>query len=334
MSNALSENAMSDGPGSDDVILARGKRVLALERDALTESVESLGDDFVRAVKLISASRGRVIVSGVGKSGLVGRKIAATLTSTGTPAMFLHPVESLHGDLGMVSSDDVAILISKSGNTDELSGLIDALARLGVHLIAMTTARNSHLARHAEITIEIPAREEACPHDLAPTTSTTTTMAIGDALAVALLQERSFKADDFARLHPGGSLGRKLLTRVSDVMGLDALRVLAPTANMREAIVLLAEQRGIAVVVENGHVLGVITAGDLTRLLEREQSVFDVPVHRVMTGKPRLARDSELGSAVVHRMEQQRILAMPVVDDQDKLVGVVHLHDLLRAGAA
>ena len=151
---------------------------------------------------------------------------------------------------------------------------------------------------------------------------------------MALLQERSFKADDFARLHPGGSLGRKLLTRVSDVMGLDALRVLSPTANMREAIVLLAEQRGIAIVVEKGQVAGVITAGDLTRLLEREQNVFDVPVHKVMTSQPRMARDSELGSAVVRRMEQQRILAMPVVDEADLLVGVVHLHDLLRAGAA
>ena len=325
---------LNDGPGSDALILARGRRVLELERDALNDSVTALGEDFVRAVKLISSTRGRVIVSGVGKSGLVGRKIAATLTSTGTPAMFLHPIESLHGDLGMVGAGDVAILISKSGNTDELSGLIDALARLGVHLIAMTAARNSHLARHAEVTIEIPTREEACPHDLAPTTSTTATMAIGDALAVALLQEKGFKADDFARLHPGGSLGRKLLTRVSDVMGMNALRVLSPSANMREAIVLLAEQRGIAIVVENGHVAGVITAGDLTRLLEREENVFEVPVLGVMTSRPRMARESELGSAVVHRMEQFGILAMPVVDDAEHLVGVVHLHDLMRAGAA
>ncbi|MDQ6612832.1 MAG: KpsF/GutQ family sugar-phosphate isomerase, partial [Gemmatimonadota bacterium] len=256
MNAPRADYAMPDGPGTDAIILERGRRVLQLERDALTESAEKLGPDFVRAVKLISSSSGRVIVSGVGKSGLVGRKIAATLTSTGTPAMFLHPIESLHGDLGMVGADDVAILISKSGNTDELAGLIDALARLGVHVIAMTAARNSHLARHAEITLDIPTREEACPHDLAPTTSTTATMAIGDALAVALLQERSFKADDFARLHPGGALGRKLLTRVRDVMGLDALRVLGPGATMREAIVLLAEQRGIAIVVENGQVSG------------------------------------------------------------------------------
>jgi arabinose-5-phosphate isomerase len=316
---------LSEGPGSDDLILARGRRVLSLERDALAEAAEALDGEFVRAV--------RVIVAGVGKSGLVGRKIAATLTSTGTPATFLHPVESLHGDLGMVGSDDVAILISKSGNTDELAGLIDALARLGVHLVAMTTDRFSHLARHAEVTLVIPVREEACPHDLAPTTSTTATMAIGDALAVALLLEKGFRAEDFARLHPGGALGRKLLTRVNDVIDPAALRTLPPSATMREAVVLLAEQRGLAVIVEHGRVLGVITAGDLARLMEREADIFAISVIRVMTSTPKVARDLELGSSVVHRMEQHRIMAMPVVNERDELVGVVHLHDLMRAGA-
>ncbi|MEP6834813.1 MAG: SIS domain-containing protein, partial [Gemmatimonas sp.] len=220
-----------DGPGTDDVIVARGRRVLELERDALSEMHLALDDTFVRAVRLIAASKGRVIVSGVGKSGLVAKKIAATMTSTGTPAIFLHPIDSLHGDLGMVGSDDVAILISKSGNTDELSGLIEALARLGVHLIAMTTNATSHLARQSEVTLVVTGREEACPHDLAPTTSTTATMALGDALAVALLQEKSFQADDFARLHPGGSLGRRLLTRVGDVMDMNAMVVLSPDSN-------------------------------------------------------------------------------------------------------
>lgn len=323
-----------DGPGSDDVIIARGRRVLELERDALEDMHQSLGATFVRAVRLIAASKGRVILSGVGKSGLVARKIAATMTSTGTPAIFLHPIESLHGDLGMVGSDDVAILISKSGNTDELSGLIEALARLGVHLIAMTTDTTSHLARHAEITLEIAGREEACPHDLAPTTSTTATMALGDALAVALLQEKSFNADDFARLHPGGSLGRRLLTRVGDVMDMNPLVVLSPDATMRDAIMLLASQRGIAIISEHDKVLGVITSGDLARFLEKDASALDTPVHRVMTVTPRTARENELGSAVVHRMEQVRIMAMPVLDENGKLIGVVHLHDLMRAGAA
>lgn len=316
------------------MIVERGRRVLLLERDALTDMQASLGADFVRAVRRIANTKGRVIVSGVGKSGLVGRKIAATLTSTGTPAVFLHPVESLHGDLGMVGADDVAILISKSGNTDELSGLIEALARLGVHLIAMTTERNSHLARHAEITLVVAGREEACPHDLAPTTSTTATMALGDALAVALLQEKSFNVDDFARLHPGGALGRRLLTRVSDVMDMNVLVTLSPDALMRDAVMLLAKQRGLAIVAAQEKVLGVITGGDLARLFEREADVMNIPVHRVMTPSPRVARVEELGSAVVHRMEQSRIMAMPVLDDEGKLKGVVHLHDLMRAGAA
>lgn len=330
----LSVNQLPDGPGSDAVIIERGRRVLSLERDALADMHESLDADFVRAVRLIAGAKGRVVVSGVGKSGLVGRKIAATLTSTGTPAMFLHPVESLHGDLGMVGSDDVAILISKSGNTDELAGLIEALARLGVHLIAMTTERNSHLARHAEITLVVAGREEACPHDLAPTTSTTATMALGDALAVALLQEKSFNADDFARLHPGGALGRRLLTRVADVMDMNVLVTLSPDALMRDAVMLLAKQRGLAIVAEQSKVLGVITGGDLARLVEREADWVTIPVHRVMTSSPRVARVEELGSAVVNRMEQSRIMAMPVVDADAKLVGVVHLHDLMRAGAA
>lgn len=328
------DDALSEGPGTDSQILARGRRVLALEREALAESEQLLSDDFVRAVRLISACTGRVIVAGVGKSGLVAAKIAATLTSTGTPATFLHPVDSLHGDLGMVGGSDVAILLSKSGSTDELTGLIDALARLGVPMIAMTTERNSHLARHAQVALVVPVREEACPHNLAPTTSTTVTMAMGDALAVALLLEKGFKAEDFARFHPGGALGRKLLTRVADVIDPAALRVLAPDATMREAVVLLAEQRGLAVVVQAGKVLGVITAGDLTRVMERENDIFALPVIRVMTSTPKVARDSELGSAVVHRMEKHRIMAMPVVDDAEQLVGVVHLHDLMRAGAA
>lgn len=331
---AMPETLLPDGPGTDNVILARGRRVLELERNALHDMHQTLDAAFVRAVRLIAAAKGRVIVSGVGKSGLVARKIAATMTSTGTSAIFLHPIESLHGDLGMVSSDDVAILISKSGNTDELAGLIEALARLGVHLIAMTTDVTSHLARHAEVVLPIAGREEACPHDLAPTTSTTATMALGDALAVALLQEKSFNADDFARLHPGGSLGRRLLTRVGDVMDMNPLVVLSPDATMRDAVMLLAKQRGLAIVSEHEKVLGVITGGDLARFLEKDASALDIPVHRVMTVSPRTARENELGSAVVHRMEQSRIMAMPVLNEQGKLVGVVHLHDLMRAGAA
>jgi len=323
--------ASRDGQHAD--IVARGRRVLALEAHALLAAETALGEDFARAVRLLAGCTGRVIVAGVGKSGLVGRKMAATFTSTGTPAMFLHPVEGVHGDLGIVGDDDVAILISKSGETDELLGLIDALSRMGVHIIAMTSARDSRLSRHAEVTLDLGVREEACPHDLAPTTSTTVTLALGDALAVALLQEKGFKAEDFARLHPGGALGRRLLTRVCDVMESDRLPVLARSATMRDAVVLLAARRGIAVVVEQSNVLGVVTAGDLTRLLERTADVLSVPVDDVMSTSPRTAHDHELGSAVVHRMETHGIMAMPVIDAQDRFVGVVHLHDLMRAGA-
>ncbi len=315
-------------------IIARGQRVLELEATALMASRANLDSAFVNAVRLLAACRGRIIVAGVGKSGLVGRKMAATFTSTGTPAMFLHPVESVHGDLGIVGTDDVAILISKSGESDELLGLIDALARIGVHMIAMTSEPSSRLGRAAEVTLDLGVREEACPHDLAPTTSTTVTLALGDALAVALLQEKGFQKEDFARLHPGGALGRRLLTRVRDVMETERLPILTRAATMREAVVLLAERRGLAIVVEQSRVTGVVTAGDLTRLLEREQEVLSVPVEQVMSTTPRLAHDHELGSAVVHRMETHGIMAMPVINESHELVGVVHLHDLLRAGAA
>ncbi len=314
--------------------IARGKRVLALEAEALRAAEASLGAEFAQAVALIAGGHGRVIVAGVGKSGLVGRKMAATFTSTGTPAMFLHPVESVHGDLGIVGPDDVAILISKSGESEELLGLIDALARMGVRIIAMTTAPASRLARHADVTLDLGVREEACPHDLAPTTSTTVTMALGDALAVAVLQEKGFRAEDFARFHPGGALGRRLLTRVQDVMESAHASILSPDATMREAVMLLASRRGLAVVVEQERVSGVVTAGDLARLLERQADVLSLRVAEVMTTTPRLAHDHELGSAVVYRMERYGIMAMPVLDASQQLVGVVHLHDLMRAGVS
>jgi len=249
-------------------IVERGRRVVRMERDALEECERRIDDSFARAVEILARSTGRAIVSGVGKSGLIGRKIAATLTSTGTPATFLHPSESLHGDLGIVGSSDVAILISKSGESEELVALLDHLKRLGVCTIAITGDRNSTLSRHTDVSLDAWVREEACVLDLAPTTSTTVALALGDALAVALLEEKGFKADDFARLHPGGALGRKLLTQVMDVMVTGTLvPVLPPTATMREAVVHLAERRGIAVIVnETGGVAGVITSGDLTRL--------------------------------------------------------------------
>lgn len=314
-------------------IIERGKRVLRLERDAIARAEERLDDSFASAVQMIAECSGRVIVSGVGKSGLIGRKIAATLTSTGTPATFLHPGDSVHGDLGIVGSADIAILLSKSGESDEVIALLDHLKRLGVRLIAITGERNSAIARHCDLVLDAWVKEEACPHDLAPTTSTAVALALGDALAIALLEEKGFDANDFARLHPGGSLGRKLLTRVRDVMITSDLPLLTEKSTMREVVVQLAERRGIAVVCDSSRTLkGVITAGDLTRVMEREQDIFSLSPVDLMTRTPKTADDDELGSAVVFRMEQHGIMSMPVVSADGKLAGVVHLHDLMRAG--
>jgi arabinose-5-phosphate isomerase len=314
-------------------IVERGRRVLRLETEALGEAERRIGDEFARAVECIARSEGRVIVSGVGKSGLVGRKIAATLTSTGTPATFLHPADSVHGDLGIVGESDVAILISKSGESAEVLGLLDHLKRLGVSTIALTGNAKSTLSRHSDVALDGWVKEEACPHDLAPTTSTTVALALGDALAIALLEEKGFDADDFARLHPGGSIGKRLLTRVSDVMITDDLPVLPESATMREAVVQLAERRGIAVITgKDDTVAGVITTGDLSRLMEKEENVFPILVATVMNKRPKVASADELGSAVVYRMETHGIIAMPVLDGQNRIVGVIHLHDLMRAG--
>ncbi len=314
-------------------IVERGRRVLRMETEALGEAERRVGDDFARAVESIARSEGRVIVSGVGKSGLVGRKIAATFTSTGTPATFLHPADSVHGDLGIVGKSDVAILISKSGESHEVLALLDHLKRLGVCTIALTSNTNSTLARHSDVTLDAWVKEEACPHDLAPTTSTTVALALGDALAIALLEEKGFDADDFARLHPGGAIGRRLLTRVTDVMVTDNLPILRESDTMREAVVQLAERRGIAIVTgKDGSVVGVVTTGDLSRLMEHEENVFPIPVTNVMNRTPKVAQADELGSAVVYRMETHGIIAMPVINGDDQIVGVVHLHDLMRAG--
>ncbi|MEW5931078.1 MAG: KpsF/GutQ family sugar-phosphate isomerase [Gemmatimonadota bacterium] len=314
--------------------LERARRVIRMEARAVAALEERVDGAFAAAVEAILASSGRVIVSGIGKSGIVGRKIAATLTSTGTQAVFLHPVEALHGDLGMVGRDDVAILLSKSGESEELRGLLEFLGRSGVRVVAMTGRPASSLARHAEWVLDCSVDEEACPHDLAPTCSTTAALAMGDALAVALLLRRGFGRDDFARLHPGGSLGKKLLLRVRDVMVTRDLPLLPPTATMRECTVLLAEKRGtVAVVDDAGGLLGVVTSGDLTRLMEREEHFFTIVVSEVMTRDPRTAEPDALAAAAVGVMERAGVMALPVVGGDGRVVGMAHLHDLMRAGA-
>jgi arabinose-5-phosphate isomerase len=314
-----------------EALVAEGRRVLALEAAEVAAAAERLDAGFARAVELLAARTGRVIVSGVGKSGLIARKLAATLTSTGTPATYLHPVDSLHGDLGIVGREDVAIVLSKSGDSDDLVGLVASLERLGVPIVAITGGRDSMLARAATVVLDAGVREEACPHDLAPTSSTTVALALGDALAVALLGLKGFRREDFAALHPGGSLGRKLLLRVRDVM-LPPQGAVAPDAPMRDVVMALAHHRGIALVLERGALAGVFTAGDLTRLADREPAFLERAVGGLMTRNPRTCEAGDSGAAAVGLMERHGIMALPVLE-QGRAVGVVHLHDLLRAGA-
>ena len=323
-------------PAAGKQLVDRGKRVLALEAAAIERLADTLGPAFARAVEILAGAKGRVIVSGVGKSGLIARKIAATFTSTGTPAMFLHPVDSLHGDLGIVSRDDVAVVLSKSGASDELFGLISQLKRLGVAIIALTGDADSPLGRQATVVLDASVAEEACPETLAPTASTTVALALGDALAVTLLEVKGFRREDFAALHPGGVLGRKLLLRVADVMLTQDLPILTPERPMRECVVLLAGKRGTVAVVDSTtrtRLAGVVTAGDLARLMERADTFLDMPVGSVMTKTPKSTTADELASAAVSLMERHGIMALPVLDGEQNVVGIVHLHDLMKAGA-
>jgi arabinose-5-phosphate isomerase len=316
----------------DQALLELGRKVLRLEARAVSAVADRLDQEFARAVRLLAQAQGRVVVSGVGKSGVIARKLAATLTSTGTAASYLHPVDSLHGDLGIVGKHDVAIVLSKSGESEDLFGLVGSLQRLAVPIIAITGSPGSALARLATVSLDGSVTEEACPHDLAPTASTTVALALGDALAVALLEVKGFRREDFAALHPGGSLGRRLLLRVRDVM-LPAGRVLQPDATMRDAVVSLAHDRGLAMISEDGHLAGVLTTGDLTRLAERDPKFYERRVAEVMTRTPRTTSPDDLAGAAVGVMQDRGIMVLPVVDDGGAIVGVVHLHDLMRAGA-
>jgi arabinose-5-phosphate isomerase len=312
-------------------LIEEGRRVLRLESLAVEAVAHRLDERFARAVSLIAVARGRVIVSGVGKSGIIARKIAATLTSTGTAATYLHPIDSLHGDLGIVGRDDVAIVLSKSGESQDLFGLVGSLQRLAVPIIAIIGEADSTLSRVADVALDASVTEEACPHDLAPTASTTVALALGDALAIALLGVKGFRREDFAALHPGGSLGRKLLLRVRDVM-LQPGRPLSLDATMRDAVVSLARDRGLAMIVHNGRLAGVLTTGDLTRQAERDPRFLERPVREVMTRSPKTASPEDLAAAAVGTMQRHGVIVLPVVDD-GTILGVVHLHDLMRAGA-
>lgn len=317
------------------------ERALQLARDtfdiearALLGLKTRLGAEFAAAVKAMLACKGRVVVMGMGKSGHVGRKVAATLASTGTPAMFVHPAEASHGDLGMVTPGDVVLAISNSGQADEISAILPALKRLGITLVAMTGGPESTLAQHADIVLSSAVDEEACPLKLAPTASTTAQMAMGDALAVALLDARGFREEDFARSHPGGSLGRKLLTHVHDLMRTgDALPRVGPdtvfTELMRE---MSAKSLGAAIVTDDaGQVLGIFTDGDLRRCIEQGRDLRGLTAREVMHAKPRTVRPNALAVEAADLMEEARITLVLVVDGSGLLVGALSFNDLMRA---
>jgi arabinose-5-phosphate isomerase len=316
-----------------EALLAEARRVLRAEAGAVEALADRIGPPFEEAVELLHGTRGRIIVTGVGKSGIVARKVSATFTSTGSPATFLHPVDGLHGDMGIVSREDTGIFLSRSGSTAELHGLMEYMLRLGLPIIALVGRLDSPLGRSATVVLDCSVSEEACPMDLAPTSSTTAALAMGDALAMVLLQRKGFRAEDFARLHPGGALGRQLTLRVEDVMVGEGYPEVSEGALMRECIVPLAHMRGTVPIVDADHrVVGVVTAGDLTRLMDRREDFLEVPVTEVMTHDPKLARVDQLAAAAVQEMEAHGIMALPVVDGEGSLHGVVHLHDIMRAG--
>ena len=312
------------------------RQVLRIEADAILALGERLDGAFLDAVNLILAGRGRVIVSGIGKSGHVGRKIASTLASTGTPAFFVHPAEASHGDLGMITHDDVVIAISNSGESMEVLNILPSIKRQGAKLIAITGRPQSTLARDADVHLDAAVAQEACPLNLAPTASTTAVLALGDALAVALLDARGFGAEDFARSHPGGALGRRLLIRMRDVMRQDdALPVVAPTATVAEATREISRGGiGIAIVIdEKRHVAGVFTDGDLRRAIVSGRDLNALAVTDVMTRTPRTISADKLTAEAIEMMETFRINQLPVVNAAGELIGALNMHDLFRAKA-
>jgi arabinose-5-phosphate isomerase len=329
---------MSQSPTPHDFsperALALGRQTLSIEAAAVDALVDRINGDFAAAVELILGCRGRLIVSGIGKSGHVARKIASTMASTGTPAYFVHPAEASHGDLGMITRDDVLLALSNSGESEELLRIVPLIKRQGARLIAMTGVVTSSLAREADVHLDAGVAQEACPHNLAPTASTTAALALGDALAVALLDARGFGPDDFARSHPGGSLGRRLLTHVADVMRSgDAVPTIGPQAGVTDAI--LAMSRGglglVVVIDDDRRTLGIFTDGDLRRAFEKRIDLQAVSIASVMHARPHAIAAERLAVEAVEMMERYRINALLVADPEGRLLGALNMHDLFTA---
>ena len=320
---------------SPEALIALAKDVLAAEAAAVRALAERIDARFVEAVRTVQACRGRIVVTGIGKSGHIARKIAATLASTGTPAFFVHSAEASHGDLGMITSDDVVIALSNSGESPEVVAILPLLKRQGAKLIALAGKMNSTLAREADVALDAGVDREAGPLGLAPTSSTTASLALGDALALALLEARGFGPEEFARSHPGGALGRKLLVRVTDVMHQgEALPVVPVTAALSDALLEMSRKRlGMtAVVNDDGTLAGLYTDGDLRRTLEKGTDIRKAGVAEVMTRNPHTIRSDKMAAEAVQYMDKFRINGLLVLDDRDRVVGAFNMHDLFRAG--
>lgn len=315
--------------------LEKAHKVLDIEIAALQQQQAALGEDFIRAVEAVLAIEGRLVVVGMGKSGIIAKKIAATFASTGTPAFFVHAAEAQHGDLGMITEHDAVLALSHSGETAEVCGLLPTIKRLGAPVIAITGNPDSTLGKHADIVLHVPVSQEACPLNLAPTASTTAALALGDALAVVVLKHRGFREEDFARVHPAGSLGRKLL-RVADVMHSERdLPMVSPDTGLKEAIVTMSSHRlGITGIFEDGRLTGCLTDGDLRRILESGAVNLEQPVREYMHSNPHTIRTDQLASEAVRMMEEHKITVLFVQDGNGRTVGAVHMHDLLHAGVA
>ena len=317
-------------------IINLAKEVLKIEADSIIKLIDRIGEDFDKAVEMLYQSKGRVIVTGMGKSGLIGKKIAATLTSTGTPSYFLHPAESTHGDSGIITRDDVVIAISNSGETQELLNLLPLIKRFGVKMIGMTGNLNSTLAKASDVVLDISVEKEACPLNKAPTASTTVTLAMGDALAVCLLEKRGFTKEDFLIFHPSGALGKGFTFRVKDLMITgDRLPVVNENEDFTEVIEIISKYKlGMAMLVNyNGDLTGILTDGDIRRTLIKHPNVQNLKVKDVMTINPKVISAEDYGASALHLMEKYSITALAVIDNK-KPIGVIHIHDLLKAGIA
>ena len=320
---------------TDNEIIKTGINVVRIEANAVAQLEQSINKDFVKAIDIIYNAKGRVVLTGMGKSGLIARKIVATLNSTGTAAIYMHPTDALHGDLGMVRKEDVVIIISKSGSTEEISKLLPMFKRLGVKLIAMSGNANTQLVKESDIFLNVSVKEEACPHDLAPTSSTTATLVMGDALSVALLQKRGFTAEDFALLHPGGSLGKRLSLKIDEIMTKgDGVPIVKENASIKDIILEMTSKRfGTTCVVNNdGKLTGVITDGDLRRLLEKTMDVKNLVATDIMSKNPKVTDKDYLASFALQIMESHKITSLIVANHSDEPIGIVHLHDLVNLG--